>query len=222
MGKQYYAALFIQASVPLLDIFISFSTLDWLGRTNLSHFLMILWYREIIDMVLNIIVSIIMIIYRFYQKEFLANLIIRSIYLVIFVNVVLIMPFIVSPHAYFHRYKEEFHKNHTQAFFRALTQQFKCCGFMEPRDIKDQTCRSYIRGCVPAISKAIFPSIRSKIILLVIISSLQLVACFLISSVQASGEGIEASEEEENEETPLMAGKEQSKVPRVTANNTAI
>lgn len=209
MGKQYYAALFIQASVPLMDIFISFSTLDWLGRTNLSHFLMILWYREIFDMVINFLLSIVMIIYRFYQKDIVANIIVRGIYGAIFINVVLLLPFVISPNSYFHRYKQEFYTNHSQPFYRSLVQQFKCCGFLEPREIKDQNCRSYNRACVPAISKAIFPCIRSKIILLIIISGLQLVACFLIMSVQNSGEGIEASEEEENEETPLISAKDQ-------------
>ena len=210
MGKQFYAALFIQLTVPLLDCFICYSTYDWLERTSLKQFLMILFYREIFDITFNFIIAIFMIIYRFKQVECLAKFIISLTIISIFINFIFLAPLFLAPNQYFSRYKELFFKNYTQPYFVSLTYLYKCCGFLKPTEIKGQKCRSTRNACVPAIIKSITPSLRSKTILALFLTFLQIFAAFLLWDVQRSGEGIEPSEEEEedNEETPLIHKKD--------------
>ena len=211
MGKQYYASLFIQLTVPLLDCFICYSTYDWLERTTLKPFLMILFYREIFDILFNFIIAIFMVIYRFKQIECLARFILTLTGISIFINFVFLAPLFLAPNQYFTRYKDLFYSNYSKQYFISLTYLYKCCGFLKPTEIKGQKCRSTRNACVPAIIKSITPSLRSKAILAIFLTSLQVLASYLLWNVQKSGEAIESSEEEEedNEETPLISKKEQ-------------
>lgn len=209
MGKQFYAALFIQLTVPLLDCFICYSTHDWLERTSMKDFLIILFYREIFDIIINLVNAILMVCYRFCQTDSLAKAIVTLTGITIFVNFIFLAPFVFAPQQYFRRFKPIFYKNYSQPFFVSLTYLYKCCGFIQATEIKGQKCRSTRNACIPAIIKSISPSIRSKVILAIFLAFLQALATYMIWLIQVNGEKIEESEEEEeeNEETPLMKKK---------------
>ena len=208
MGKQYYAGIFLQFTVPLLDFLTMISTIDWLNKSLMKDFLKILLYREIFDIIMNLIISILMMIYRFKQISILPILMISLGFFIGFINFIFLGPLLFTPKSYFNRYNKYFEKNMNSKEILMLTYQYKCCGFTTIDQFRSQKCKSKRNPCLIALINNTSGIIKSKTIMSIILTLIQSFAIYLIWDVHQSGEIIELSEEEDSgEESRLLTSK---------------
>jgi len=208
MGKQYYACLFIQLTVPLLDVLSSIGTYQWLNSSRMMNFLKILFFRELFDFVFNCIISGVMIAYRFKQIELIPKIVTYCCCLLGFCNFLFLAPIVLAPSQYFMRYQNYFEQKLNTEELQIIMSHYRCCGLKTTDQFKSQKCRSRRFACLDAFVKSTSSVVRSKAFFTIVLSLLQAFGVFLLWEVHRSGEAIEQSEEEEyGEESRLLTSK---------------